>query len=61
MPGKKERTQADASTELLRDLLIVALVNSDVPQLEIRKIVRCDIHKINRIAKHINKKERRNG
>ena len=59
MPRKKERTQADASTELLRDLLIVALVNSDVPQLEIRKIVECDIHKVNRIAKYI-KKGRRN-
>jgi hypothetical protein len=57
MPRKKERTQADASTELLRDLLIVALAKSDVPQLEIRKIVGCDIHKVSRIAKHI-KKER---
>jgi hypothetical protein len=57
MPRKRERTQADASTELLRDLLIVALANSDVPQLEIRKIVGCDIHKVNRIAKHIKKEK----
>jgi hypothetical protein len=58
MPQKKERTQADASTELLRDLLIVALAKSDVPQLEIRKIVGCDIRKVNRIAKHIRKEKR---
>lgn len=58
MPHKKERTQADASTELLRDLLIVALAKSDVPQLEIRKIVGCDIRKVNRIAKHIRKEKR---
>jgi hypothetical protein len=55
MPQKKERTQANASTELLRDLLIVALTNSEVPQSEIRKIVGCDINKVSRIAKHIKK------
>jgi hypothetical protein len=57
MARKKERTQADATAELLRDLLIVALAKSDVPQLEIRKIVGCDIHKVSRIAKHIRKEK----
>jgi len=55
MPKKEERTQANASTELLRDLLIVALATSDVPQGEIRRIVGCDMNKVSRIAKHIRK------
>lgn len=53
MPAKKQQTQIDANTELLRDLLITELAKADVPQLEIRRIVGCDIHKVSRIAKHI--------
>jgi hypothetical protein len=53
MPGKKQSKEAAGSTELLRDLLITELAKAGVPQLEIRKIVGCDIHKVSRIARHI--------
>jgi hypothetical protein len=55
MAQRKESSQANASTDLLKDLLIVALASSEVPQSEIRKIVGCDMNKVNRIAKHIRK------
>lgn len=53
MADKKQSKEAAGSTELLRDLLITALARAGVPQLEIRKIVGCDIHKVSRIARHI--------
>jgi len=56
MPTKKQSKETDASTELLRDLLITELAKAAVPQLEIRKIVGCDIHKVSRIARHIKQK-----
>lgn len=39
--------------DLLRDLLITSLGVAGVKQLEIRKIVGCDIHRVSRIVKHI--------
>ena len=56
MKGKKERTSEEITIDLLKDLLITELGRADVPQLEIRKIVGCDIVKVNRIVKHINKR-----
>jgi hypothetical protein len=53
MGRKKQSTETGGSTELLRDLLIIELAKAGVPQLEIRKIVGCDIHKVSRIARHI--------
>jgi hypothetical protein len=50
MPSKKQGKEAEASTELLRDPLITEPARAGVPQLEIRKIVGCDIHKVSRIA-----------
>ena len=41
-----------ATVELLKDLLIVELGKASVPQLEIRKIVGCDIHRVSRIVRH---------
>jgi len=55
MAQKKNESQKDPIAELLRDLLIVELAKADVPQLEIRKVVGCDIHRVSRIAKVLNK------
>jgi Trp operon repressor len=53
MPPKRQHTQTDSSTEVLKDLLITELAKADVPQREIRKIVGCDIHRVTRIARHV--------
>jgi hypothetical protein len=39
--------------DLLRDLLITSLGAAGVKQTEIRKIVGCDMNRVNRIVKHI--------
>jgi len=52
---KRNQPQGDPSTELLRDLLIVELAKAGVQQLEIRKIVGCDIHRVSKIAKVLKK------
>jgi hypothetical protein len=44
-----------ATVELLKDLLIVELGQASVPQLEIRKIVGCDIYRVSRIVRHLKK------
>ncbi len=56
MPSKPpKQQQPDATAELLRDLLIIELAKANVPQLEIRKIVGCDIYRVSRIAKVLKK------
>jgi hypothetical protein len=55
MIKKRDKKEFDSSAELLRDLLITELGKAGVPQLEIRKIVGCDIHRVSRIVKHIKK------
>jgi len=55
MANRKGSVQADASVELLKDILITELAKADVPQREIRKIVGCDILRVSRIARHIKK------
>jgi hypothetical protein len=55
MPRKKQKKQADQTAELLKDLLITELGRAGVPQLEIRKIVGCDIYRVNRIVKFMKK------
>jgi hypothetical protein len=55
MASKKNKSEQDPATELLRDLLIVELAKAKVPQLQIRKIVGCDIHRVSRIAKVLKK------
>ncbi|HLY62564.1 MAG TPA: hypothetical protein VKV95_17620 [Terriglobia bacterium] len=59
MPTKNENKQTDSNTELLKDLLITELAKVGVPQLEIRKIVGCDIYKVSRIARYIKKEKER--
>ena len=42
--------------DLLRDLLITSLGAAGVKQKEIRNIVGCDMNRVNRIVKHIEKR-----
>jgi len=44
-------------TELIRDLLIVQLGLANVPQQDIRDIARCDIRRVNRIARLLPKRK----
>jgi hypothetical protein len=56
MAVKKEKDQqGDPSTELLRDLLIAQLGLAGVAGAEIRKIAGCDMNRVTRILKPINK------
>ena len=52
------RQQSPTSSEdvlgVLTDILITQLAVAGVPQLVVRKIVGCDIHRVSRIAKHVN-------
>lgn len=51
---KRKGLEKDTQTlETLKDLLIVELARAGVPQLEIRKIVGCDVHRVSRIVKYI--------
>lgn len=53
MPEKNSK-QPDVA-ELLEKLLIVQLAAKGVPQADIRKIVGCDIRRVNWIARHLKK------
>jgi hypothetical protein len=56
MAAKKEKKkQTDPTTELVRDLLITQLGLAGVAQQEIRKIAGCDMKRVTRIVKPINK------
>lgn len=50
--GKGNAAKDDA-TELLEDLLIVQLGVAGVSQQAIRKIVGCDMNRVNSIVKHL--------
>ena len=52
---RRNQEQSDPTHELLRDLLIVELAKAGVQQLDIRKIVGCDIHRVSKIAKVLKK------
>ncbi len=52
-----EGSSEKVTIELLKDLLIVELGRASVPQLEIRKIVGCDIHRVSRIVRHLKKED----
>jgi len=49
--GIRAKTVKDEMTELIRDLLIIQLGLANVPQQDIREIARCDIRRVNRIAR----------
>ena len=52
-------TYAHATTELLRDLLILQLGLAKVPQDKIRKIAGCGMNRVNDILKHVPKSNRK--
>ncbi len=52
---RPKKEQKDQTADLLKDLLITELGKAGVPQLEIRKIVGGDIHRVNRIVKYLKK------
>jgi hypothetical protein len=56
MNKKLESNDAERVADLLRDLLITSLATAGVAQQEIRKIIGCDINRVSRIAKHIERK-----
>lgn len=45
-----------AQTELLRDMFIADLAIAGVPQLQIAKVVRVNLNRVNRIAKCLKKR-----
>jgi len=47
-----------AQSELLRDMFIAELAIAGVPQLEIAKVVRVNLNRVNRIAKCLNKRKK---
>lgn len=59
MPKMKQKKEENSTQELLKDLLIVELGKAGVPQVEIRKIVGGDIHRVNRIVKLLKKSRSR--
>ena len=54
--GGAVNTAEDDLIGILKDFLILQLGLAGVPQIEIRKIVGCDIHRVNRIVKHLKRK-----
>jgi hypothetical protein len=59
MATKRTKQQTtDGSADLLRDLLIIELAKAGVPQPEIRTIVGCDMHRVNKIARHFKRTKR---
>ena len=53
MSKSKRGKDTDESLDLLKDLLITSLATAGVKQKEIRKIVGCDMNRVSRIVKHV--------
>ena len=51
--ANKKGTKSQTVEDLLRDSMIVQLSLAGVGQHQIRQIVGVDIHRVNRIARHI--------
>ena len=47
-----------AQSELLKDMFIAELALAGVPQLEISKVVRVNLNRVNRIAKFLKKRKK---
>jgi hypothetical protein len=50
---RNKNSEINKVENLIRDLLITLLGTAGVKQVEIRKIVGCDINQVSRIVKHI--------
>lgn len=53
MTNRNNSAESSQIVDLLKDLLITSLGVAGVKQSEIRKIVGCDINRVSRIVKHI--------
>lgn len=53
MSKSKDSANKDEILDLLRDLLITSLGTAGVKQTEIRRIAGCDMNRVSRIVKHI--------
>jgi hypothetical protein len=51
----KSSSNPKTTEDILTDMFIAQLGIAGVPQLEIRKIVGVDIHRVSRIVKHLKK------
>lgn len=58
--GTKTSVRHDGLEELMKTMLIVQLGLAGVPQLKIRSIVGCDVHRVNQILKHMKKPKAEN-
>jgi hypothetical protein len=58
--ARSERGQrdADSAVEVLKDMFITQLGLAGVPQQSIRKIVGCNINRVNAIVKHLKRAKR---
>lgn len=56
--SEKGQQDADATVEVLKDMLITQLGLAGVPQQSIRKIVGCSINRVNAIVKHLKRTKR---
>jgi transposase-like protein len=56
--GKQRRANSDATTDMIRDLMIVQMGLAGVGQREIRAIVGGSINDVNRIVKELRKSRR---
>ena len=50
---QKRQGTADATVEVLKDILITQLGIAGVPQANIRKIVGCDINRVSAIVRYV--------
>ncbi len=57
MARDRESKEIEKVGDILKDLLITTLGAAGVKQTEIRKIVGCDMGRVNRIVKHIRRGE----
>jgi hypothetical protein len=53
MSKARNNSENSKTEDLLRDLLITSLGVAGVKQTEIRRIVGCDMNRVSRIVKHI--------
>lgn len=51
----KPKQRKPTTEDILQDILIVQLGLAGVPQLQIRKILGVDIHRVSRIVRHLKK------
>ena len=56
--SERGRRDTDPAVEILKDMLITQLGLAGVPQQGIRKIVVCNINRVNAIVKHLKRTKR---